>query len=355
MAPMALALILGWCLVAASRAQQVPRPSLSLHPSQGVSLGDTVTLRCHLPRMAAWVWLYQDRGWTHNKYKDKKQDVAEFSFISTSREHAGTYRCQYHVSEPLGISEQSDPVELVLTDHGYPPPSISISPKEGVGMGTNVTIRCWNRDDGVTFLLHKDGLLSPTQHQDLDAGGTATFIIFGVTPADAGTYRCSYRPWAHPFVSSPLGDSVTLQLTPTPASPGTNGESCGILAVAVAGGCATALTFTEPNRSSKASEVQVPPGDNKRLTCPELQAAIPSFCRPGASTVPQHPVICLGVGSGGPLCCPPHRLPHFWSAPMGTDTRFPAWGSLTPSAPPIPLIPTKVTSPNSYCCTPNRP
>ena len=78
----------GWWLVAASRAQQreygdrgrmgteggncgqeasrgaeegvqgqglllspvlVPRPSLSLHPSQGVSLGDTVTQRCHLP------------------------------------------------------------------------------------------------------------------------------------------------------------------------------------------------------------------------------------------------------------------------------------------------------------------
>ncbi|XP_021239376.1 T-cell-interacting, activating receptor on myeloid cells protein 1-like isoform X2 [Numida meleagris] len=244
MAPVALALILGWCLVAASRAQHVPQPSLSLHPRQGVSLGDTVTLRCHLPRMAAWVWLYQDRGWTHNKYKDKEQDVGEFSFISTSREHAGTYRCQYHVSEPLGISEQSDPVELVVTDHSYPPPSISISPKEGVGMGTNVTIRCWNRDDGVTFFLHKDGLLSPTQHQDLDGGGTATFIIFGVTPADAGTYRCSYRPWAHPFVSSPLGDSVTLQLTPTPAPPGANGESCGILAVAVAGGCVTALTFS---------------------------------------------------------------------------------------------------------------
>ncbi|XP_021239562.1 platelet glycoprotein VI-like isoform X1 [Numida meleagris] len=118
MAPVALGLILGWCLVAANRAQHVPQPSLSLHPSQGVSLGDTVTLRCHLPRMAAWIWLYQDRGWTHNKYKDKEQDVVEFSFISTSRERAGTYRCQYHVSEPLGISEQSDPVELVLTGEG---------------------------------------------------------------------------------------------------------------------------------------------------------------------------------------------------------------------------------------------
>uniref|UniRef100_A0A8V0XS09 Ig-like domain-containing protein n=1 Tax=Gallus gallus TaxID=9031 RepID=A0A8V0XS09_CHICK len=93
----------------------VPRPSLSLHPSQGVSLGDTVTLRCYLPQPAAWVWLYQEGGRTHNKYKDKEQDAVEFSFGNTSWKHAGTYRCQYHVSEPLGTSEKSDPVELVLT------------------------------------------------------------------------------------------------------------------------------------------------------------------------------------------------------------------------------------------------
>jgi len=103
----------------------VPRPSLSLHSSQGVSLGDTVTLRCHLPQLAAWVWLYQEGGRTHNKYKDKELDAVEFSFGNTSWKHAGTYRCQYHVSEPLGTSEKSDPVELVLTgedtgDRGWP-------------------------------------------------------------------------------------------------------------------------------------------------------------------------------------------------------------------------------------------
>ena len=58
----------------------MPRPSLSLHPSQGVSLGDTVTLRCHLPRLAAWVWLYLEGGWSYAKYSDKKQDTTEFSF-----------------------------------------------------------------------------------------------------------------------------------------------------------------------------------------------------------------------------------------------------------------------------------
>ncbi|XP_010726649.2 osteoclast-associated immunoglobulin-like receptor, partial [Meleagris gallopavo] len=210
----------GWWLVAASRAQQVSPPSLSLHPSQGVSLGDNVTLRCHLPQLAAWVWLYQEGGWTYSKGKNKQQNTTDFYFFSTNREHAGTYRCQYRASWSGVPSEKSNPVELVLTDRRLPPPSISLSPEERVEIGTNVTIQCWNKDYGATFLLHKDGCSAPIQRQHLHAVGTATFTIFGVTPADSGTYRCSYRPWAYPFVSSPLGNNVTLEVTPTPAPPG---------------------------------------------------------------------------------------------------------------------------------------
>lgn len=46
--------------------------------------------------------------------------------------------------------------------------------------------------------------------------------------------------------------------------------------------------------------LQVPPGDNEGLTYTELQAVTPSICRPGASTVPQPPVIYTEVGFGGP-------------------------------------------------------
>uniref|UniRef100_A0A669QAZ2 Ig-like domain-containing protein n=1 Tax=Phasianus colchicus TaxID=9054 RepID=A0A669QAZ2_PHACC len=115
MTPMALALILGWWLVAACRAQHLSRPSLSLHPSQGVSLGENVTLRCHLPQLAARVRLYKEGRWIHSNYKYKEQDTAEFSFLNTNREHAGRYFCQYQVSWSAVESEKSDPVELVLT------------------------------------------------------------------------------------------------------------------------------------------------------------------------------------------------------------------------------------------------
>ena len=87
---------------------------------------------------------------------------------------------------------------LPHTDLRYPPSSISLHPEQHVGTGTNVTIRCWNKDYGATFFLHKDGSSDPLQRQDFSEGGTATFTLFGVTPAD----------------------SVVLEVTPTPAPPG---------------------------------------------------------------------------------------------------------------------------------------
>ena len=89
-----------------------------------------------------------------------------------------------------------------------------------VEVGTNVTIQCCNQGYGGIIFLHKDGHSAPVQHQDPRGGGTATFILVAVTPADSGTYRCSYRPRGYPFVSSPLGDSMTLEVTPSPAPPG---------------------------------------------------------------------------------------------------------------------------------------
>uniref|UniRef100_A0A669Q6R0 Ig-like domain-containing protein n=1 Tax=Phasianus colchicus TaxID=9054 RepID=A0A669Q6R0_PHACC len=189
----------------------VPRPSLSLHPSQGVSLGDNVTLRCHLPQPA-------------------------FPLISVKKEDGVRYQCQYWVLEPPGTSEKSDTVELVVTGEGtgesrwpwavpselcsipvsslhsdpkYPPANISLIPKERVETGTNVTIQCSNKEYGGTIFLHKDGHSAPLQHQKPNGEGTATFTLFAVTPADSGTYRCSYRIGGSYHLSSSVGDPVS--------------------------------------------------------------------------------------------------------------------------------------------------
>ena len=225
----------------------MPRPSLSLHPSQGVSLGDNVTLRCHLPQPAAWVWLFQDGHLRSYRNMDKRQDMAEFFLVHLKQEDAVQYWCRYDRVAPWETSNKSDPVQLVVTGEGtgesrwawavparrcpiavssvnsdpsYAPPAISLNPEECVDVGMNVTIQCWNQEHGGTIFLHKDGHSAPVQHQDPDDGGTATFTIFGVTPADSGTYRCSYRIGGSYLLSSPLGDNVTLEVIPRPAPPG---------------------------------------------------------------------------------------------------------------------------------------
>ena len=225
----------------------MPRPSLLLHSSKGVSLGDTVTLQCHLPQPAVWVRLYRYQNPAYIEQKDNVQDMAEFSLACIKQADAVRYQCQYQGLEPAGTSEKSDPVKLVVTgegteesrwpwavptglcsisvtslcsDHRYPPPGISLSPKEHVEMGSNITIQCWNKKYGAAFLLHKDGHSAPIQHQEPDYWGTATFTLFGVTPADSGTYRCSYRIRGCYLLFSPLRDNVNLEVIPRPAIPG---------------------------------------------------------------------------------------------------------------------------------------
>uniref|UniRef100_A0A669QJD2 Uncharacterized protein n=1 Tax=Phasianus colchicus TaxID=9054 RepID=A0A669QJD2_PHACC len=108
------------CLASQGDNVQVPRPSLSLHPSQGLSLGDNVTLRCHLPQLAARVELYKEgfSGLKKQAQMDIVQDMAEFPLVSVKGEDAVRYQCLYSVHEPPETSEKSEPVELVVTGEG---------------------------------------------------------------------------------------------------------------------------------------------------------------------------------------------------------------------------------------------
>ncbi|XP_021239128.1 platelet glycoprotein VI-like, partial [Numida meleagris] len=84
---------------------------------------------------------------------------------------------------------------------------------------------------------------APIQHQDPDGWGTATFTLVRVTPANSGTYRCSYRFGGSYFLSSPLADNVRLEVTNATTPPGAERMSRGNLVVVVVRGCAAALIF----------------------------------------------------------------------------------------------------------------
>uniref|UniRef100_A0A8B9PB52 Ig-like domain-containing protein n=1 Tax=Apteryx owenii TaxID=8824 RepID=A0A8B9PB52_APTOW len=231
------------------------RPSLLLRPSEGVAVGGMFTLRCCVPRPGVRVLVYQEAGGIYRWHRNRVEDMAEFSVRMSERGYAGRYRCQFETLDPFWTSEPSDPVELLVLATHYPPPTMSLSPGGRVGMGTNVTIRCQSTY-GATFVLHKAGSSVPIRRQDVDRGDTATFVLPGVTPSDAGTYGCSYRLRGFPFTSSCRSAEVTLEVEPggpskapcplagasAPCSrpPGAEEEKSG-WNLAVVGGCAAAL------------------------------------------------------------------------------------------------------------------
>ncbi|CAM5173337.1 unnamed protein product [Eretmochelys imbricata] len=185
-----------------------PKPSISLSPSWGVSLGGAV---------AVWCW-GQHRGmqFVLNKEGRRFQTVASkgleavFPISNVRWEDRGSYSCSYQNRlEPFAVSSPSDPVDLAVRDTSLPRPSISLSPTGVTAPGANVTIRCWGQRQDVRFFLHKAGDLNPPRHTD-PAGDGAEFRIPTVGRQHGGNYSCSYRPRSDPFVSSQPSHPVQL-------------------------------------------------------------------------------------------------------------------------------------------------
>ncbi|CAM5123368.1 unnamed protein product [Natator depressus] len=185
-----------------------PKPSISLSPSGGVSLGEAVAIWCRGQRQGMRFVLNEEGR--HFPPVDPNGLEAVFPISNVSREDGGSYSCSYHSrSKPSARSSPSDPVELVVRDPSLPRPSISLSPTGVTTPGADVTIRCQGQRRDVRFFLHKPGDLNPPRHMD-PAGDGAEFHIPTVGRQHGGNYSCSYRPPSEPFVSSQPSDPVEL-------------------------------------------------------------------------------------------------------------------------------------------------
>ncbi|XP_075771202.1 uncharacterized protein LOC112545992 [Pelodiscus sinensis] len=185
-----------------------PKPSISLSPSGGVSLGASVGFRC-LGQHKGRRFVLKTAGGQF-LHKDSGGFGAEFSLSPLRREQGGSYSCSYHSkSEPFTVSYPSDPVELVLRDPSLPRPSVSLSPTWVAAPGSDVTIRCQGPGGDVRFFLHQAGDLTRPRPMD-PAGDGAEFHIRPVGRQHGGKYSCSYRSRAEPFVSSAPSDPVGL-------------------------------------------------------------------------------------------------------------------------------------------------
>ncbi|XP_065427964.1 immunoglobulin superfamily member 1 [Chrysemys picta bellii] len=211
-----------------------PKPSISLSPSGGVSLGGDVTFWCRGQRRGVRFVLNKEQF--HFPPVDTDDNEAVFPIRNVRREHGGSYSCYYHNrSKPFAVSYPSDPVELVVRDPSLPRPSISLSPTGVTAPGADVTIRCQGQRRDVRFFLHKAGDLNPQQHMD-PAGDGAEFRIPTVGRQHGGSYNCSYRPRSEPFISSEPSEPVQLvvagerpgSVSPLPAPHPWGGGSCAL-------------------------------------------------------------------------------------------------------------------------------
>ncbi|KAM7134450.1 T-cell-interacting, activating receptor on myeloid cells protein 1-like isoform 5-T5 [Macrochelys suwanniensis] len=90
-----------------------PKPSISLSPSGGVSLGGIVAVWCRVQRPGMRFVLNKERR--HFPLVDSDRLGVVFSISNVSQEDGGSYSCYYYNrSEPLAVSYPSDPVELVV-------------------------------------------------------------------------------------------------------------------------------------------------------------------------------------------------------------------------------------------------
>ncbi|CAM5130939.1 unnamed protein product [Natator depressus] len=194
-----------------------PKPSISLSPSWGVSLGGAVAVWCRGQRQGMRFVLNKEGR--HFPPVASNGLEAVFHISNVSREDGGSYSCSYqNRSGSAPASSPSDPVELAVRDPSLPRPSISLSPTGVTAAGADVTIRCRGQRRDVRFFLHKAGDLNPPGHMD-PAGDGAEFHIPSVGRQDGGNYSCSYRPRSEPFVSSDPSDPVQLVVAAPPGCP----------------------------------------------------------------------------------------------------------------------------------------
>uniref|UniRef100_A0A670K2K2 Ig-like domain-containing protein n=1 Tax=Podarcis muralis TaxID=64176 RepID=A0A670K2K2_PODMU len=194
----------------------LPRPSISFHPSPMPQLGENITIQCSVNNSYKAWYLYKDDGKKELQSVEASSSDAVFLIKNVSEADGGSYYCNYRPQS--GFHHVVLMVISLLwalflwTDPNLYIPTISMSPSNLVAFGEQVTIRCETGKEAMMFYLHKDGdpSLNWTMETELYHG---TLSIHNVSWDNKGSYSCSYVAEKRPKALSLQSDPTELLIS----------------------------------------------------------------------------------------------------------------------------------------------
>ncbi|XP_034802287.2 leukocyte immunoglobulin-like receptor subfamily B member 1 isoform X5 [Pan paniscus] len=193
------------------QAGSLPKPTLWAEPGSVITQGSPVTLRCQGSLETQEYHLYREKKtalWI-TRIPQELVKKGQFPIPPITWEDAGRYRC-YYGSHTAGRSENSDPLELVVTG-AYSKPTLSALPSPVVTSGGNVTLQCVSQVEFDGFILCKEGEDEHPQCLNHARGSSrAIFSVGPVSPSRRWSYRCYAYDSSSPYVWSSPSDLLEL-------------------------------------------------------------------------------------------------------------------------------------------------